>query len=435
MNNLLDAIKEMRFARKLPHTLLEVKQSFDVQRVEDVTQSTRDALENSGMLSRVFPGQSVAVGVGSRGITNIALIAQATVARLKEHGAHPFVVAAMGSHGGATPEGQREMLRTLGVTEEFVGCEFHVTMEVKEIGRVPDGPPLYQDLHSAKADHVILLSRIKPHTDFRGKLESGPAKMAVIGLGKQHGAQTMHSYGGNGFRKFLAPAARVYEKKTNLLGAVCILENAYDETGKIVGLTKEHIGTEVEERLQAEAKSMLASLPFDKIDVLVVQRHGKNISGTGMDTNVLRRLMVPHEPEALSQPTIIATLDLTDETHGNASGLGLANVTTARVLNKIDWQKFYMNGITSGTFGAMRSSLPIVMPDDRRALEVAVQCCGVPNDDDVKFVLIRDTLALDRLWISPALRDDALIHPRLSVVRETPLAFDDCGMMVSPWAF
>ncbi len=433
MDSLFHAIDTLRFPRELPATLLEVKQTFEAERVADVEAATVAALENSGMLARIAPGQSVAVGVGSRGITNIARITKAAVARLQTHGAKPFVVAAMGSHGGATAEGQREMLASLGVTEASAGCELRITMDVRQIGQLPDGPPLYMDEFSAAADHSILLSRVKPHTDFRAALESGPSKMTVIGFGKQKGAQAMHAYGGNGFRRFLADAARIYEANTNFLGAVCILENAYDETGHIAGLSAAQVGTDAEAQLQAKSKSMMASIPFDDLDVLVVRRMGKNISGAGMDPNILKRLLVPREPEPHGGPAVIVTLDLTDETHGNCAGLGLANIITKRLLQKIDFHAFYVNGITSGTFGVYRGAMPLVMHDDQRALEVASHMCGVPQPPNVRMALIRDTLTVDRMWVSPALRAEVEAHPRLSIEREVPLSFDANGAMASPW--
>ncbi len=434
MDSLYHAIETLRFQRELPQTVFELRQTFDVIKVVDIEGETRQALQATGIFERLKPGDSVAVGVGSRGITNMARITAATVAMLKERGAKPFIVAAMGSHGGANAEGQREMLHSLGVTEESAGCEFRITMDVKEIGKIGNGgPALYMDLHSANADHAILLSRIKPHTDFRGRLESGPSKMAVIGFGKQRGAQTMHSYGGDGFRNYLASAARLYEANTCFRGAVCILENAYDETGKIVGLSAAQVGTDVEAALQTESKAMMASIPFMNIDVLVVQRIGKNISGAGMDPNILRRLMVPREAEPEGGPSVIVTLDLTAETHGNSAGMGLANVITKRQLEKVDFYKFYMNGVTSGTFGAYRSSMPLVMRDDQRALESASQMCGVPNPLDVRYCFIRDTLTLDTLYVSPSMLGEARAHPRVTVLREIPLSFQACGAMSSPW--
>jgi hypothetical protein len=434
MNSLQHAIDSLRFPREIPGTLLEVKQTFDAVRVDDVEAATHKALEDAGILARVKPGESVAVGVGSRGITNMARIARAAVARLQAHGAKPFVVAAMGSHGGASAEGQSEMLASLGVTEASIGCEFRITMDVVQIGHLDNGgPPLYMDTFSHVADHSILLSRVKPHTDFRAALESGPSKMTVIGFGKQKGAQAMHAYGGNGFRNYLADAARIYEARTNFRGAVCILENAYDQTGVIAGLSAAQVGTEAEAKLQAQSKAMMASIPFDDIDVLVVRRMGKNISGAGMDPNVLKRLLVPREEEPKGGPAVIVTLDLTDETHGNCAGLGLANIITKRLYDKIDFYAFYMNGITSGTFGVYRGATPLTMHDDLRALEVASHMCGVPNPSSVRMALIRDTLTVDKLWVAPAMRAEVEAHPRLSITGEVPLCFNADGVMQSPW--
>ncbi len=431
---LLEQIQTLHFPATLPETLLAVEQRFDAPKVEDLTAATRRALEESGLLARMTPGSTVAVGVGSRGIANLPQIVRAAVDRLKEAGLKPYIVPAMGSHGGATAEGQKELLAELGVTEESTGVEIRATMEVKEIGRIPDGPPLYQGVDSMAADHTILVSRIKPHTDFRSHLESGPSKMCVIGLGKQHGAALMHAGGGANFQKYLAPAARIYETNTNFVGAICPIENAYDETAEIVGLTAAEVGGPKEAALLEKAKALMASLPFPEIDVLVVRNLGKNISGTGMDTNIIGRLMIPRQPENFGNVDIavIAVLDLTEETHGNVAGLGLANVTTARVVEKIDWIATYTNAITSGIFGMWRVSMPITMADDRRALQVALRGCARPHDQ-ASMTFIRDTLTLDHLWVSPSLRQAVLEHPRLTIAEEVPLCFDENGNMVSPW--
>ena len=377
---------------------------------------------------------SPTAGAGSRGIANLPIIVKATVDVLRAAGMQPFVVPAMGSHGGATAEGQKIMLKELGVTEASVGCEIRATMEVKEIGQIDGGPPLYQGLDSAAADHCLLVSRVKPHTDFRSHLESGPSKMCVIGWGKQHGAAMMHAGGGANFQKYLTPAARIYERNTNFVGAVTVLENAYDGTAKIVGLTADKVGLQPEIDLLVEAKSLMASLPFPAIDVLVVRDLGKNISGTGMDTNIVSRLMIPRQPEAFGKVdvAVITVLDLTDETHGNASGIGLANLTTARDAQKIDWVATYTNCITSGIFGMFRVSLPITLPSDRQALEVSLRGCACPWAD-TRMVFIRDTLTLDHFYVSPNLRAQVEAHPRLRVVGEKPLGFTPTGVMQSPW--
>jgi hypothetical protein len=340
----------------------------------------------------------------------------------------------MGSHGGATAEGQRTILAELGVTPENVGAEIRATMQVKEIGRLPEGPALYQDVISAAADHVVLIGRIKPHTDFHSELESGLSKMCVIGLGKQRGASEMHMFGGAGFVRWLKAAARVYAVNTNLLGGLAVLENAYDQTAEIVALSAVEIGTAREAALLTRAKALMASLPFAEIDVLVIRQIGKNISGTGMDTNIVNRLMIPRQSEHGGAPDIavIVALDLTQETHGNASGIGLANVVPQRIVSKTDWIATYTNGITSGIFGMYRNAQPITMANDLRALQVAVRGCGRPHEH-ARFVFIRDTLALDQLWASSNLRLAIEAHPHLKIVGQVSLSFGVGGAMTSPW--
>jgi hypothetical protein len=431
---LLEQIQPLDFPAPLPDSLLAVEQRFDAPLVEDVALAAQRALNESELLARMSPGATVAVGVGSRGIANLPAIVRAVVERLQAAGFQPFVVPAMGSHGGATAAGQRTMLAELGVTPDSIGAEIRASMEVTQIGQIPGGPPLFQDVVSAAADHTLLIGRVKPHTDFRGQLESGLAKMAVIGLGKQHGAAAMHAWGAPGFQRFLAPAARLYEANTNLVGGLAILENAYDQTAEIVGLPAAKIGGAPEVHLLERAKALMASLPFPEIEVLVVRRLGKDISGTGMDTNIISRLMIPRQPENFGRVDIavIAVLDLTEATHGNAAGIGLANVTTARVAQKIDWPATYTNAVTSGIFGMQRVSLPITMANDQRAVQVALRGCGQPVDT-ARLVFIRDTLTLDRFWVSPSMRPLVEEHPRLTVTGETPLTFSAQGVMGSPW--
>ncbi len=430
----IEQIQSLDFSAPLPSALVYVRQRFDAPRVADVAAATRDALQKSGMLAHVRPGAQVAVGAGSRGVANLPAIVKATVDTLRAAGAQPFVMPAMGSHGGATAEGQIALLRDLGVTAESVGAEIKATMQVQPIGTLPDGPTLYQDVLSSSADHVLLVSRIKPHTDFHGELESGPSKMSVIGLGRQRGALAMHSYGGAGFQRWLADAARVYESRTNLLGAVGIVENACEDTAEIVGLTASEIGTEKEKELLRRARALMPSLPFPAIDVLVIREIGKNISGTGMDTNIVNRILIPRQPESHAGVDIaaIAVLDLTEQTEGNASGIGLANVTTQRVADKTDWVATYTNSFTSGIFGMFRAALPVTMPDDRRALQFAVHGCGRPLET-ARWVFIEHTLKLDQLWVSETLRSQVEEHPRLQAVNAVPLSFDANGTLASPW--
>ncbi|MEZ4673642.1 MAG: DUF362 domain-containing protein [Caldilineaceae bacterium] len=430
---LLEQIKQLDFPADLPETVLNVHQTFDAPDVGDIDAAVQKALKEDGLLARMKPGATVAVGVGSRGIANIPQITKATVDGLRAAGMKPFVLPAMGSHGGATAEGQKEVLTNLGVTEASVGCEIKATMEVQQIGQIPDGPPLYQDVLSAGADHCILISRIKPHTDFRSHLESGPSKMCVIGWGKQFGAAIMHGGGGANFQKYLAPAARIYETNTNFVGAVSVVENAYDGTAKIVGLTADKVGLEPEAKLLERPKPSWPTCLSPKLIFWW--------SADGQEYQRHRHGHQHHQPSAHSAPAeefgnidiaVIAVLDLTEETHGNACGFGLANITP-RVVNKTDWVATYTNTITSGIFGMYRTSMPLTMPTDKSALEVAMRGCARPWAD-ARMVFIDDTLTLDNIWVSPNLREAVEAHPRLSIKGEYKLEFDDCGTMQYPWA-
>lgn len=434
--NFWQSLPSLEFPAPLPQRLLAVEQHLDAPEIEDVAQEVLAALRRSTWLGRIANREKVAIGLGSRGVSNLPLIARTVVAELKRRGAFPFVFPAMGSHGGATAEGQRGLLAELGVTEESVGAPILATMEVRLVGALPGGPQLFQDTNAANADHTLLINRIKPHTDFRGELESGLSKMAVIGMGKRRGAEAMHAFGGAGFQRFLAPAARLYEEKTNLIGGIAIVENAYGHTARIEALSAREIGAQREKDLLVEARRLMGSLPFEHIDVLVVREMGKNISGTGMDTNIIGRLRIPRQPEDFGGPdvAVLVVLDLTPQAEGNASGMGLANVTTARLVKKIDWTATYTNTITSGIFGMLRGQLPITMADDRRALQVALRGCAVPPAE-ARLAFITNTKELDRLWVSPSLRAEAEQNPHLRLTGEVPLAFDAQGRMSSPWAF
>lgn len=431
---LLEQIQDLDFPSPLPERLLKVHQTFDTCKVEDIAGRVHEVLAESGVKALMKPDAVVGVGAGSRGIAHIPEMVRATVDWLRAGGFKPFVFPAMGSHGGAVAEGQKAMLAELGVTPESMGCDIRATMDVKPIGQIPDGPVLYQGEESMAADHCLLVSRIKPHTDFRGRLESGPSKMSVIGLGKQYGASIMHAGGGGYFQKYLAPAARIYEENTNLLGAVCPLENAYDETARIEFLPASDIGGPREEALLRDAKDMMASLPFPAIDVLVIREMGKNISGTGMDTNIVSRLLIPRQPENFGNVdvAVITVLDLTEETHGNVAGLGLANITTARVAEKIDWISTYTNAITSGIFGMYRVSLPITMPSDEKSLHVSMRGCARPPEE-ARMVFIQNTLFLEQFYASSSLQAEIEAHPRLTIEGELPLSFSAPGTMTSPW--
>jgi len=434
VEKMLGAIEQLRFPAPLPDHLLEVRQRLETRRIEEIAPAVRAEVLALLKAGGVEAGARVAVGVGSRGIANLALIVRTTVETLRAAGCDPCIVPAMGSHGGATAEGQIGVLALRGVTEASVGAPIRATMEVAEIGQIEGGPRLFQGMDSRAADHTLLISRIKPHTDFRAPLESGAAKMAVIGLGKQRGAEAMHVRGGDYFVRFLGTAARIYAQQTNLLGALCLVENGLDETAIVRALPAAEIGSDAEAALLVEAMARLPRLPFEALDVLVVREMGKEISGTGMDTNVLGRIRIPGQPDQFGplMVPVVVVLDLSETTHGHATGMGLADVTTARLVRKIDWAATYTNAVSSGMVGIQRNVLPTVMADDRRALEVGVRFCGVPHAE-ARLCFIDNTAHLERFWVSPTLEATVAALPNATIMGSVPLAFDAAGALRSPW--
>jgi hypothetical protein len=304
------------------------------------------------------------------------------------------------------------------------------SMDVQQIGAIDD-MPIYMSATALEADHVLLVNRVKPHTDFRGTVESGLAKICAIGLGKQRGAQTVHSYGTRGLADLMPRAARCIIKKTGkIIGGLAILENAYEGTGRIEFVEPDGIGAAPEEQLQRTAKDLMAALPFDRLDVLIVDEMGKNISGTGMDTNILGRMFVPGVAEpARPRITAVVVLDLTEESHGNAIGVGLADFTTERLASKIDWQATYVNCYTSGTSGLLRSRLPCVLPNDRAAIATAIRMCGQPDPSKVRLARIKNTLAAAHVEFSDSLREEASAAQVEVIGPRQPMRFDAAGTL------
>jgi hypothetical protein len=357
---------------------------------------------------RLLPGARVAITAGSRGVANISIILKACGDAIRAAGGEPFVTPAMGSHGGATAEGQTEVLTGYGVLPETVGMPVVSSMDVRQIGTLDGDMPVFMSTVALDADHVLLVNRVKPHTDFRGRIESGLSKICAIGLGKQRGAQTIHSYGTRGLADLMPRAARCMIDTTGkVLGGLAILENAYDETAAVQWLPADAIGRGPEMELLKRGAKLMAGLPFDQIDVLVIDEMGKNISGAGMDTNVIGRMFVPGVTE-FERPkiTAIVVLDLTEPSHGNATGVGLADFTTERLVSQIDWQATYMNGYTSGIGGLMRNRLPNVLPNDREAVAAAIRMCGKPDPATARVVRIKNTLLAASVQLSESMLDD-----------------------------
>jgi hypothetical protein len=398
--------------------------------LEDVTGTARAEVRRlveaaAGEPGAAAPG-AIAVGVGSRGIAHLADIVTVVVSELVRGGYQPFVVPAMGSHGGGTAAGQLEVLEGYGITEGALGVPVRATMDTVVIGDL-DGVPVHIDRHVAEAGQAFLVARIKPHTDFRGPIESGPCKMAAIGLGKQAGAATLHGLGLAGLRDVMPEAGRFTARRI-LLGALAIVENEADETASITGLDGSQVGGPTETDLLEQARLSLPRIPFSHLDVLVIERIGKDISGTGMDPNVAGRWMVTGlaEPDPLPVRSIVA-LDLTDASHGNALGMGLADFVAQRLADKVDPVKVAMNAITSGWAAIGRSRTPIVMPSDRDAVVAALASCG-RTTGGARLAWIRDTLHTSTMAVSTALWAEVGDHEGLTGLRPPiDLPFDARG--------
>ena len=406
--------------------VVKVRQKFPRPRVEDIEAALREQLELEEISSTVRPGMSVALTAGSRGIAEIDGILRGLVTILKEMGAEPFIVPAMGSHGGATAEGQVEILKSLGVTEEFCGAPIRSSMEIVELGETGRGVPVYMDRIASEADGVVLVNRIKAHTDFRSTIESGLLKMASIGLGKHKQALALHGYGVVGIRDFMAEVGEKVLKSGHILFGVGVVENAYDEPAIVEAIPPQDIPRR-EAELLAEYMGMMPGLPVSDIDLLYVDALGKNYSGTGMDTNVIGRFRIlgVDEPESPRVKYVIVG-DISRESHGNALGMGLADLTTRRLAEQVDRKAMNANVITS-TF-VERAKVPMVLENDREALETAVRCNWGVSPEETRFVRIPNTLHLEYLYVSENLVDEVLRKADAEVVGDPEeLRFDTDG--------
>jgi len=409
----------------------EIEQRLYSRRIADIPTAVSRALADAGFEGRMQRGDRVAVTVGSRGIAKIAETARAVVGEVKRLGGRPFILPAMGSHGGATPAGQTEVLASLGVTSEYVGAPIRASMEVERLGKTDSGVDVFVSREALRADRIIVTNRIKQHTDFEGEYESGLLKMIAVGMGKRLGAAAMHGRRCASLREDVPQAARMVLRRAPVAAGLAILENGYNEPAEIVGLSPEAI-PEREPALMRRVRRNAARLPFRDIDLLIVDWIGKDISGIGMDTHVICRRMIWEEPEFRgTKIQLIAALDLTEGSHGNALGVGLADLITDRLLKKIDISALKTNVLHTGWLN--RAKIPLSFANDREVLEAAFIGLGHPDPRAVRIVRIQDTMHLKRMWISEGLLAQARQNPRVRVLgKPAEIAFGRNGNFGRP---
>lgn len=405
-----------------------VRQKFEATRLGDIDAAVHAQFQRPEIRAKVNPGQHIAVGCGSRGVANIAMIARATVRELLALGAKPFVFPCMGSHGAATAEGQKKVLDSYGITESSLGVPIKATMDTTIVGHLDDGTPVHMDKYAAQAEGIVVINRIKPHTGFRGPTESGLTKMLAIGIGKITGAATYHSRGMDTFPELLPLIRQVNIAKRPVLFGVGIVENAYDETAQIELVLAEQLATR-EPVLQSLAKSMMPQLPFDNIDVLVIDEMGKNISGAGFDPNITgrNRRVIKWDPKPLIRKIVV--LGLTPQSGGNATGMGGADIITMRLFKEFDVASTYANIITSMNLDG--AAIPMIMNTDREAIQLAVKTLVRTKPRDARIVRIKNTLHISEIQVSESLLAEVKAKPdRLSILTSPqPFIFDADGRL------
>jgi hypothetical protein len=418
--------------RPRPDRMLLVRQTYPDRRLADVRAETRQQLEASGFASRLPSGARVAIGVGSRGIANIDLIVSSAAQYWRDHGMVPFVVPAMGSHGAATAEGQADVLAHLGITEATAGCPIVSRVEVVPLGRTADGIEAFMDAAAYDANAVMIAARVKWHTSFEGRLESGLMKMLAIGLGKFAGAQMYHTHAQRlGLEHVIRTVGRRVLESGKVIGGLAIVEDAQHNTARIEAVSADCLEHRDEENL-AIAKSWMPKLPCN-LDVLIVDRIGKNVSGTGMDAKVVNRGPSGEYNPWPGLPAIgrIFVRELDPRTHGNGMGIGMADVTTERLVRQIDWEPTRVNALSSSTPSRIR--VPVAFARDADALRWISGTAGQEDPAQVTYGWIRDTLRLDRLAVSTALRGALEATPHVAIEGELDVAWDDSGNLLSPF--
>lgn len=397
-----------------------IRNHFTDNSLKDVKGTIQKELP--GLSGMIKDGSSIAIAVGSRGIDNLGQTVREVVDFVKQQGGYPFIVPAMGSHGGATGEGQAEVLAGYGITKQSMGVPVRSSMEVIELPKGNLKHRIYMDKNAYESDGVILINKIKPHTDFHATYESGLVKMAVIGLGKEHGAEAIHQYGVYGLTELIPASAKQIFSTHKIIAGIALIENAFDKTMMIKALKGNEIMNE-EPKLLDIARANRPSFPVDRIDVLLIDRMGKNISGVGIDTNIIGRIKIYGQEEPTS-PDIksIVVMDLTDESHGNATGVGLADIITQKVYDKINFEITNKNISTSSFLE--RGKIPFVAKNDTEALHLALRNCGNMLPGKERIIRIKDTLHLNELYVSDAVLEELSNNSQIEHIKKNVPMFD-----------
>lgn len=413
--------------------MAKISQNFDPQHIEDVRAETLKEVSALRLQEKVKAGETVAITGGSRGVANIDVITRAIIDELKQLGARPFIFPAMGSHGGATDQGQIKVLESLGITEAVMGCPIRSSMEVVYLGDASDGYPIYVDKYASEADHIVVVNRVKAHTKFEGPIESGLMKMMAIGMGKHKGAEYYHSAAVKlTFQRIVENVGLEVIQRCPVLFGLGIVENAYHQTCLIKALPPESI-FEGEKKLLTISKQRMARLPFDEIDVLVIDQMGKDVSGTGMDTKVTGRNR-DILGDFITSPRVkrIFVSDLTADTEGSAIGIGYADFTTTRLVNKMDRHKTYVNCLTA--ISPEKGAIPMYFDTDREALAACFNTIGDIPIEQVRLVHIKNTLALETISVSQAFESEMRQKPGLELLGEwKEIKLNKDGNLVSPF--
>ena len=414
---------------QLPEMFL-CRQKFPREALEFPEKVIAELIRSSWLPQEIKPGQTVAITGGSRGIASIVLLMRALADSLKEIGAKPFVINAMGSHGGATQKGQLEILESLGITEQSVGCPGKVSMDVEKIGELENGFSVFCDRNAARADHIIVMNRIKAHTSVTGPVQSGLCKMCTVGLGKVEGASQLHRHGPSLMGKIIQDVASYLTSRTPIVAGIGIVENAYGEVAKLELAKPDHF-PETDAGLLVESSRLKAKLPVSKLDLLIVDEMGKRYSGTGLDTNVIGRLRIGGEAEP-AHPKIgrIVVLALDASSHGNAQGVGLADLITERLFKDIDFPITYKNILTS-TY-VQRGMIPVIGGSDRQTIEKALYSIPLLQEDRIRISWIKNTNYLGEIALSEATLTEIDSDVQIERIRRINWKFDKKDVLM-PW--